>query len=268
MIDLYNALTLPCHGPNRKEFAMTTTIDPAEVAKFEAMAAEWWNPAGKFKPLHMLNPCRLDYITGQIAAEFDRDLTRAAPFTGLRLLDIGCGGGLLSEPMARLGASVVGADAAPRNIPVARLHAEQAGLKIDYRHTTAEDLAAAAEQFDVVLNMEVVEHVPDPLAYLTACQQLLKPGGLMICSTLNRNPKSYLMAIIGAEHVLRWLPKGTHDWARFITPDELYDLIRRAGLDPVDRKGMVFNPLGWSWSLSARDLSCNYVTASVKRAAA
>ena len=247
---------------------MTTTIDPAEVAKFEAMAAEWWNPAGKFKPLHMLNPCRLDYITSQIAAEFDRDLTQPAPFAGLRLLDIGCGGGLLSEPMARLGATVVGADAAPRNIPVARLHAEQAGLDIDYRHTTAEDLAAAGEQFDVVLNMEVVEHVSDPLVYLTACQQLLKPGGLMICSTLNRNPKSYMMAIIGAEHVMRWLPKGTHDWAKFITPDELYDLIGQAGLDPVDRKGMVFNPLGWSWSLSARDLSCNYVTASVKRSAA
>lgn len=244
---------------------MTTTIDPAEVAKFEAMAAEWWNPAGKFKPLHMLNPCRLDYITSQIAAEFDRDLTQPAPFAGLRLLDIGCGGGLLSEPMARLGASVVGADAAPRNILVARLHAEQAGLVIDYRHTTAEDLAAAGEQFDVVLNMEVVEHVSDPLAYLTACRQLLKPGGLMVCSTLNRNPKSYMMAIIGAEHVMRWLPKGTHDWSKFITPDELYDLIRQAGLDPVDRKGMVFNPLGWSWSLSARDLSCNYVTTSVKR---
>ncbi len=247
---------------------MTSTIDAAEVAKFEAMAAEWWNPNGKFKPLHMLNPCRLDYITGQIAAEFDRDLTQARPFAGLRLLDIGCGGGLLSEPMARLGAEVVGADAAARNIPVARLHAEQSGLTIDYRHTTAEDLAAAGEQFDVVLNMEVVEHVADPLAYLTACQQLLKPGGLMICSTLNRNPKSYLMAIVGAEHVMRWLPKGTHDWNKFITPDELYDLIRKAGLEPVDRKGMVFNPLGWSWSLSARDLSCNYVTASVKRGSA
>jgi 2-polyprenyl-6-hydroxyphenyl methylase/3-demethylubiquinone-9 3-methyltransferase len=247
---------------------MTNTVDPAEVAKFEAMAAEWWNPAGKFKPLHMLNPCRLDYITSQISAEFDRDLAHPAPFAGLRLLDIGCGGGLLSEPMARLGARVVGADAAPRNIPVARLHAEQAGLDIDYRHTTAEELAAAGEEFDVVLNMEVVEHVSDPLAYLTACRQLLKPGGLMICSTLNRNPKSYLMAIIGAEHVMRWLPKGTHDWTKFITPDELFDLIRQAGLDPVDRKGMVFNPLGWSWGLSARDLSCNYVTASIKRPAA
>ncbi len=242
-----------------------TTIDPAEVAKFEAMAAEWWDPNGKFKPLHMLNPCRLDYIASQIAAEFDRDLARPRPFDGLRLLDIGCGGGLLSEPMARLGAEVVGADAAARNIPVAQVHAEVSGLEVDYRHTTAEDLAAAGEQFDVVLNMEVVEHVADPLAYLTACQQLLKPGGLMICSTLNRNPKSYLMAIVGAEQVMRWLPKGTHDWKKFITPDELYELIRQAGLEPVDRKGMVFNPLGWSWSLSARDLSCNYVTASVKR---
>jgi 2-polyprenyl-6-hydroxyphenyl methylase / 3-demethylubiquinone-9 3-methyltransferase len=243
----------------------TSTIDPAEVAKFEAMAAEWWNPEGKFKPLHMLNPCRLDYITSQIAAEYGRDLATPNPFKGLRILDIGCGGGLLSEPMARLGADVVGADAAPRNIPVARLHAEAAGLTIDYRHTTAEDMAAAGEQFDVVLNMEVVEHVADPLAYLTACQILLKPQGLMICSTLNRNPKSYLFAIIGAEHVMRWLPKGTHDWRKFITPDELFDLIGKAGLDPVDRKGMVFNPLGWSWSLSARDLSVNYVTTSVKR---
>ncbi|SEM44111.1 3-demethylubiquinone-9 3-methyltransferase [Gemmobacter aquatilis] len=244
---------------------MTTTIDPAEVAKFEAMAAEWWDPAGKFKPLHEMNPCRLDYITSQIAAEFDRDLREERPFAGLRLLDIGCGGGLLSEPMARLGADVVGADAAPRNIPVAQLHAEQSGLMIDYRNCTAESLVEAGEQFDVVLNMEVVEHVADPLAYLTACQHLLRPGGLMICSTLNRNAKSFAMAIVGAEYVMRWLPKGTHDWKKFITPTELYDLIRRAGLDPVDRKGMVFNPIGWSWSLSVRDLSVNYVTASVKR---
>ncbi len=246
--------------------ASTNTVDPAEVAKFEAMAAEWWDPNGKFRPLHLMNPCRLDYITRQIAAEFGRDLTAEAPFAGLRLLDIGCGGGLLAEPMARLGATVVGADAAPRNIPVAQLHAEQSGLQIDYRHTTAEALAAAGEQFDVVLNMEVVEHVASPIDYLTACRMLLKPGGLMICSTLNRNAKSFMMAIVGAEWVMRWLPKGTHDWAKFITPDELYGLLRQAGLDPVDRQGMVFNPLGWSWSLSATDLSVNYVTASVKRA--
>ena len=244
---------------------VTSTVDPAEVAKFEAMAAEWWDPNGKFKPLHMLNPCRLDYITQQIAAEFDRDLTQPLPFKGLRILDIGCGGGLLSEPMARLGAEVVGADAAARNIPVAMVHAEQSGLQIDYRHTTAEDMAAAGERFDVVLNMEVVEHVADPLAYLTACQMLLKGNGLMICSTLNRNPKSFVMAIVGAEYVMRWLPKGTHDWQKFITPDELYALIEQAGLRPVDRKGMVFNPVSWSWSLSAKDLSVNYVTASVKR---
>ena len=245
--------------------AAQSTIDPAEVAKFEAMAAEWWDPNGKFKPLHMLNPCRLDYITAQIAAEFERDLGHRAAFAGLRVLDIGCGGGLLSEPMARLGANVVGADAAPRNIPVAQVHAAQSGLDIDYRHTTAEEMAAAGEQFDVVLNMEVVEHVTDPLAYLTACQRLLRPGGLMLCSTINRNAKSYAMAILGAEYVMRWLPKGTHDWAKFITPDELYELLRQAGLDPVDRKGFVFNPVTWQWRLSDRDLSVNYVTASVKR---
>ncbi len=246
--------------------AAQSTIDPAEVAKFEAMAAEWWDPNGKFKPLHMLNPCRLDYITAQIAAEFDRDLTGPAPFAGLRLLDIGCGGGLLAEPMARLGADVVGADAAAGNIPVAQVHAEQSGLTIDYRHTTAEAMAEAGETFDVVLNMEVIEHVADPAAFLAACRQLLKPGGLHICSTINRNPKSFMMAIVGAEFVMRWLPKGTHDWQKFITPDELFALLAGAGLDPVDRKGFVFNPIAWSWSLSDRDLSVNYVTASVNPA--
>ncbi|MBT0957662.1 bifunctional 2-polyprenyl-6-hydroxyphenol methylase/3-demethylubiquinol 3-O-methyltransferase UbiG [Alphaproteobacteria bacterium KMM 3653] len=242
------------------------TIDPAEVDKFQAMAAEWWDPNGKFKPLHMLNPCRLDYITQQIAAEYDRDLKAPLPFQGLRILDIGCGGGLLSEPMARLGATVVGADAAERNIPVAQIHAEQSGLTIDYRCTTAEAMAEAGETFDVILNMEVVEHVADPLGYLTACQQMLKPGGLMICSTLNRNPKSYFVAIIGAEHIMRWLPKGTHEWDKFITPDELYELLGNAGLTPVDRKGFVFNPLAWTWRISDKDLSVNYVTSSLKPA--
>ena len=241
-----------------------TTVDPNEVAKFEAMAAEWWNPKGKFKPLHMLNPCRLDYIVQQVAAEYSRNLNAPTPFAGLRILDIGCGGGLLSEPMARLGATVVGADAAERNIPVAQVHAEQSGLTIDYRHTTAEALAAAGEQFDAILNMEVVEHVADPQAYLDACESLLKPGGIMICSTLNRNPKSYMMAIVGAEHIMRWLPKGTHEWHKFITPDELYKLLEAAGLNPVDRKGFVFNPIAWTWSISHKDLSVNYVTASVK----
>lgn len=240
------------------------TIDPAEVAKFEAIAAEWWDPEGKFKPLHMMNPCRLDYITSQIAAEYDRDLDAPSPFEGLRILDIGCGGGLLSEPMARLGADVVGADAGEENIPVAQAHAAQSGLTIDYRNTSAEALAADGEQFDVVLNLEVIEHVADPLAFLTACQQLLKPGGLMICSTVNRNAKSYAAVIVGAEYVLRWLPKGTHDWSKFVTPDELYGLIEQAGLDAVDKKGMIFHPVNWSWSLSSSDLRVNYITASVK----
>lgn len=244
--------------------ATQTTVDPAEIAKFEAMAAEWWDLEGKFKPLHMLNPTRLDYITSQIAAEFDRNLSDDAPFAGLRILDIGCGGGLLCEPMARLGATVVGADAAERNIPVAQIHAEQSGLEIDYRFTTAEAMAAAGEHFDVVLNMEVVEHVADPRSYLTACQQLLKPGGLHICSTINRTPKSFAMAIVGAEYVMRWLPKGTHEWNKFITPEELFDLMTQAGLNPVDRKGFKFNFLQFTWSISASDLLVNYVTAALK----
>ncbi|NNE88502.1 MAG: bifunctional 2-polyprenyl-6-hydroxyphenol methylase/3-demethylubiquinol 3-O-methyltransferase UbiG [Silicimonas sp.] len=244
--------------------ALQSTIDASEVEKFQAMAAEWWDPNGKFKPLHMLNPCRLDYITSQIASEFERDLTKPDPFAGLRILDIGCGGGLLSEPMARLGADVIGADAAERNIPVAQVHAEEQGLTIDYRHTSAEALVEEGEQFDIIMNMEVVEHVADPLSFLTACQHLLKPGGLMTCSTLNRNPKSYVFAIIGAEHVMRWLPKGTHEWSKFITPDELFDLLRKAGLEPVDKTGFVFNPLGWNWRLSEKDLSVNYVTTSIK----
>jgi len=231
----------------RRTVAMSTgtTVDAKEVAKFEAMAAEWWDPNGQFKPLLEMNPFRLDYITRRIAAGFNRDLTTTAPLAGLRLLDIGCGGGLLSEPMARLGATVVGADAAPGNISVAKVHAGQSGLAIDYRHTTAEALATAGEQFDVILNMEVVEHVADPQAYLIACHTLLKPGGLMVCSTLSRNVKSYIMAIIGAEWVMRWLPRGSHDWRKFITPDELFEMMRCAWLEPIERKGMVFNPVVW-----------------------
>jgi 2-polyprenyl-6-hydroxyphenyl methylase/3-demethylubiquinone-9 3-methyltransferase len=240
------------------------TIDELEVAKFEAMAAEWWDPTGKFKPLHMLNPTRLEYIVAQIAANFGRDRNNLKPFEGLRLLDIGCGGGLLSEPMARLGAEVVGADAAALNIPVAQIHAEKSGLRIDYRHTMAEALVDEGEQFDVILNMEVIEHVASPQVFLNACAALLMPGGLMICSTINRNPKSYMVAIIGAERVMRWLPVGTHDWRKFITPDELSGITEKAGLTQLNKKGFAFNPLLWRWSISQRDLSVNYVTASIK----
>ena len=242
------------------------TVDDAEIAKFEAMAAEWWDPKGKFAPLHMMNPVRLDYITAQIAAEFGRDLRDDTPFAGLRLLDIGCGGGLLSEPMARLGATVVGADAAERNIPVAQVHAEQSGLEIDYRHTTAEALAAAGEQFDVVLNMEVVEHVADPQAYLTACQQLLKPGGLMVCSTINRNAKSFAMAIIGAEYLLNLLPRGTHDYAKLIKPSELATWSRQAHLTLRDQIGMCYNPLTKKYFLQ-NCVDVNYLACYEKPAA-
>lgn len=239
-------------------------VDAGEIAKFEAMAAEWWNPEGKFKPLHMLNPCRLDYVVAQIAATHGRDPKGPRAFEGLRLLDIGCGGGLLTEPMARLGAEVTGIDPAARNIPVARLHAEQSGLEIDYRVATAEDLVAEGAAFDAVLNMEVVEHVPDPQAYISACAALIAPGGVMVTSTINRNPKSFAMAIVGAEYVMRWLPKGTHEWRKFITPAELQAMLAAAGLDPVDATGFQFNPITWSWRLSARDLSVNYVTAALK----
>lgn len=242
-----------------------TSIDEAELAKFEAMAAEWWDPNGKFRPLHRMNPVRLDYVTGQLAMQFDRDLKAARPLAGLRLLDIGCGGGLLAEPLARLGAEVVGADAVARNIEVARLHAAAQGLSIDYRVETAEALAAAGEAFDAVLALEIIEHVAAPPAFMDTCASLARPGGLVIVSTLNRTPQSFAMAIVGAEWVLRWLPRGTHDWRRFIAPDELAAMAAGAGLDPVDRRGMVFNPLT-GWRLSDRDLSCNYIATALRPA--
>lgn len=239
-----------------------TSIDPAEIVKFEAMAQEWWDPKGKFKPLHMMNPVRLDYIVSQIAAEFGLDRRSLRPFEGLRILDIGCGGGLIAEPMARLGAKVVGADAAEGNIAVASLHAEQQGLDIDYRATTAETLAGMGEEFDVVLALEIVEHVADPAAFVSTCRDLLRPGGLAVISTLNRTAKSFGAAIIGAEWIMRWLPKGTHDWNRFLTPEELSGMMSDSKLQPVDARGMVFNPLTWGWGLSNRDLSVNYAIAA------
>ncbi len=244
--------------------ASNDTIDSNEILKFQAMAEEWWDPYGKFKPLHMLNPCRLQYITDQISWHHSINLDKKIPFNGLDLLDIGCGGGLLSEPMARMGARVLGADAAERNIPIAQAHAKQSDLQIDYRHASVEDLVAGSMKFDVILNMEVIEHVASPPQFLGACYELLKPNGLMICSTINRNIKSYFNAIIGAEYIMRWLPKGTHDWSKFITPEELAHLIDASGLRVVDKKGFSFNKFSWKWSISDKDLDTNYVVACVK----
>tara|TARA_Y100000739_G_scaffold178375_1_gene156304 strand:- start:836 stop:1570 length:735 start_codon:yes stop_codon:yes gene_type:complete len=242
---------------------MNTTVDTDEIQKFQSMATEWWDPKGKFKPLHMLNPTRLDYINSQISYEFNLDLKKPIPFKGLNVLDIGCGGGLLSEPIARLGATVTGADASERNIKIAKAHAETSDVKVRYIQKTAEDLVTAGEKYDVILNMEVIEHVADTRLYLNSCKKLLKNGGLMVCSTINRNLKSYVMAIVGAEYILKWLPKGTHDWNKFITPNELYAMLEASNLKPVDKKGFLFNPISWSWSISERDLSVNYVTTSL-----
>ena len=237
---------------------MSTTISPDEIGKFHKMAEEWWDPNGKFKPLHKFNPARLGYIREKVLAHFGRDGHQMRPFEGLRVLDIGCGGGLLCEPMARLGATVVGADAGEKNIKIATLHAEQSGLDIDYRATTSEALAEAGEQFDVVLNMEVVEHVADVPLYLESCCKLVKPGGLMFIATINRTARAYALAIVGAEHVLRWLPKGTHQYEKLVTPEEITSITSRHGMRVIDRTGVTFNPLRNEWGKS-RDMAVNYM---------
>jgi 2-polyprenyl-6-hydroxyphenyl methylase / 3-demethylubiquinone-9 3-methyltransferase len=244
----------------------SATVDPAEIARFSAIAESWWDPDGKFRPLHRFNPTRLAFIRDRLAARFGRDPRGRRPFTGLRLLDIGCGGGLLAEPMARLGFDVVGIDAAERNVAVARLHAAQGGLAIDYRATTAEALAAAGERFDAVLNMEVVEHVADPRLFLAAAAALLKPNGAMIVATLNRTPKAFLLAIVGAEYVLGWLPRGTHRWSKFRRPSELVGALRPHGLDIVEMVGAVYDPLRDAWSLSPSDLDVNYMIVATRPA--
>lgn len=240
------------------------TIDAGEVAKFERMAAEWWRPDGPAAPLHKMNPVRLDYLCAQIAAQFDRDRRAPAPFAGLSLLDVGCGGGLASEPMARLGAEVTGLDAAEAAIGAARAHAAESGLSIDYRRQTAEALAAEGAGFDVVLGLEIVEHVPEPPALVATLGALAKPGGLVILSTVNRTPASFLKGVVAAEYILGWLPRGTHDWRRFVTPEELAGWCAQAGLDVVDRCGMAYAPLSDLWRLDRRDLSANYLLTAVK----
>ena len=251
-------------GANDSQFANSGTepsggtVDAAEIARFNAMAADWWDPTGKFRPLHKFNPVRLAYIKQQVSARFARDDRAANAFEGLKFLDIGCGGGLLCEPMARLGADVTGADASSTNTGIASVHAEQSGLAIDYRATTAEALAENGEQYDVVLNMEVVEHVADVPLYLNACARLVKPGGLMFVATINRTLKAYALAIVGAEYVLGWLPKGTHTYEKLVRPEEIEGPLVAAGLTPLERCGVSFNPLADEWRRS-RDLDVNYM---------
>jgi 2-polyprenyl-6-hydroxyphenyl methylase/3-demethylubiquinone-9 3-methyltransferase len=236
-----------------------SSIDPAEVERFSRIAAEWWDPKGKFAPLHKFNPVRLGFIRDQALYRFGRDAKARKPFEGLRLLDIGCGGGLLCEPMARLGFHVVGVDASERNIGTASAHADEQGLSIDYRASTAEDLVAAGEPgFDLILNMEVIEHVADPGEFLRSCAQLLAPGGLMIVATLNRTLKAFALAKVGAEFILRWLPAGTHDWSKFLKPEEIRGFLAHEPLSVDGPFGVVYEPISGRWSQS-HDCDVNYM---------
>ncbi|HUE45075.1 MAG TPA: bifunctional 2-polyprenyl-6-hydroxyphenol methylase/3-demethylubiquinol 3-O-methyltransferase UbiG [Aestuariivirgaceae bacterium] len=239
------------------------SLDAEEVEKFSRLAAEWWDPHGKFAVLHKFNPVRLAYIRDHVTARFARDPNGPRPLKGLRLLDIGCGGGLLSEPMARLGADVVAIDPSATNIATARVHANEAGLDIDYRADTAETLAAGGETFDVILNMEVIEHVVDPAAFVAVCGRLLKPGGIMVVATINRTLKSFAFAIVGAEYVLGWLPRGTHHWEKLIMPEELERWLAAAGLTQSDITGVFYNPLTDTW-VRSRDTDVNYMIVADK----
>jgi len=238
-----------------------STVDPAEVARFSALAAEWWNPRGKMAPLHKFNPVRIGYIRDQAAAHFGRDRKRLDSMKGLHILDIGCGGGLLSEPLARLGASVVGVDPSAINVEAAKRHAAQSDLLIDYRCTTAEELVRTGERFDLVLAMEVVEHVADLPLFIESCVAMLRPEGLMIAATINRTLKSFALAIVGAEYILRWLPVGTHRWEKFVTPNELEIAMTQAGLQVIHEQGVVYNLLRDEWQLST-DMDVNYMLAA------
>lgn len=246
-----------------KGVADAASVDPAEVAKFAALAESWWDPHGQLRPLHRLNPTRLAYIRDRMAPRLGRDPLGERPLRGLSILDIGCGGGLLSEPLSRLGARVTGIDAAATSVRVAALHAARDGLNIDYRHATAESLAAAGHHYDLVLNMEVVEHVADLDVFMAASCALVKPGGVLVAATLNRTPKAFLLAVVGAEYLLRWLPRGTHDWRRFVRPSELAGLLRGGGLTVSEIVGVTYNPLADTWRRT-RDLEVNYMVFAVR----
>lgn len=258
----HNASLAP--SPETPVIASAPSIDPDEVGRFQAIAESWWDPKGKFAPLHKFNPVRVGVIRDQLCRHFGLDATSLRPLEGLRILDIGCGGGLISEPVTRLGAQVTAIDAAEGNIKTAMLHAEQQGLQIDYRHGSAESLLQGGmAPFDVVLNLEVVEHVTDPADFIATTGALLRPGGMTLVATLNRTLKSLALAKIGAEYVLRWLPAGTHDWRKFLRPSELTGYLRTAGLDVVDNCGVSYNPLRDSWSVS-RDLDVNYMLVAIR----
>ena len=238
--------------------ADAASLDPKEAAHFAALAEMWWDPKGKFGTLHKFNPVRLDYIRAQAVMQWGRDRSDPNALTGLRVLDIGCGGGLLSEPVARMGGDVVAVDPVRKNVETAKAHARVSGVSVDYRCTTAEALAEAGERFDIVLNMEVVEHVNDPQAFVALCAGMVRPGGLMFVATINRTLRAWATAIIGAEYVLGWLPKGTHQYAKLVTPEEVEAGLARAGMTPVERTGVVYNPLRDAW-LKSRDTGVNYM---------
>lgn len=243
------------------------TVDPEEIERFSRIAEEWWDEKGKFRPLHHINPLRLGYIRDQACAHLGRNPEKRDSFSGLKLLDIGCGGGLLCEPLTRLGAKVTGIDASQKNIAVASLHAEKMGLEIEYVATTPEAMTAKnSETFDIVLALEVIEHVADVTAFLHACSAVVKPGGLLFISTLNRTIKSYALAIVGAEYVLRWLPRGTHSWQKFLKPSELCSAVRKEGINIVHMTGLVFDPFRDNWSLKESDIAVNYMITAGKPA--
>jgi len=244
--------------PQSAPGAANSTVDAAEIERFSRLAANWWDPRGPMAPLHKFNPVRLAYVRDQAAMQFQRDARRLDCLKGLRILDIGCGAGLLSEPLARIGAEVVGADPTAASIEAAKLHAAESGVAVDYRNTTAEALADAGERFDIVLAMEVVEHVTDVNLFVRRCAEMVKPGGMMIGATLNRTLKAFALAIVGAEYVLRWLPRGTHQWDKFVTPEELEAAMQAGGLNRIGESGVIYNLLADRWQLSA-DMDVNYM---------
>ena len=257
----------PVHNPapdNKVNHQRATSVDPSEMAHFAKMAEDWWKPDGKFKPLHIMNGCRVAFIKDEICAHFGRDPQDTHPLKGLRILDVGCGGGLLCEPMARLGAQITGVDALEKNIKTAMVHAQKSNLDIDYRFSTVEALLDLDEPpYDIVLNMEVLEHVTDPAQFIKDCAHLVRGGGLTFCSTINRTAKAFTLAIFGAEYIMNWLPKGTHQYAKFIKPIEMVRMLKDAGLDPDAPMGMSYNPLKSTWQIT-NDTSVNYLVRAVK----